>query len=65
MDTTKIRELRVGITCHISNSQVTNLLQVSYHFIDLLAGLLVYFNDLIFLERSKHASAMHAILSLY
>ena len=41
-----------------SDSQVSNPLQVSNHFNDLLAGLLVDFNDLIILERSKHT--MHA-----
>ena len=54
-------------TCSItyvsnSDSQVFNPLQVSNHFNDLLAGLLLDFNNLIILGRSKHV--MHAIFSL-
>ena len=37
-----------------SDSQVSKTLQVSNYFNDLLAGLLVDFNNLIVLERSKH-----------
>ena len=43
-----------------SDLQISNSLQVSNHFNDLLAGLLVDFNNFIILERSKHI--MHAIL---
>ena len=42
-----------------SDCQVSNPLQVSWYFNDLPAGLLVDFNNLIILERSKHI--MHAI----
>ena len=42
-----------------SNSQVCNPPQVSNYFNDLQAGLLVDFNNLIILKRSKHT--MHAI----
>ena len=74
MAPSKIWGLPVGFICHIfkptidfnmlqyissSDSQVSDLSQVSNHFNDLLAGLLVDFNNLIILKGSK--LTMHAI----
>ena len=49
----------IYISTSSSNSQVCNPPQVSNYFNDLQAGLLVDFNNLIILKRSKHT--MHAI----
>ena len=44
----------------ISDTQEGNSIQVSIHYVELLAVLLVNVNSLIILERSKHV--MHAIV---